>query len=194
MMFEISNCTKVSEVMFRTAKFFVYCILITFSVVFMFYLLLPTPGLPPAPSDSVRSPQPADNAFPLRPAYFTNLDRQQIINYYDSSFSRSPLLDIYLFTYRLNYPPEESSLLVRPHIQSSYLEEIVHPFRESIFINGFYPTRPQDEIWHDGKHFKGKVTIKYIPSPLLPRVTLGILTLAILFMVVRELIQQIKRR
>lgn len=178
--------------MLRAIKVFVYFIAIIFSVVFVIYLLLPAPGLPPTPPDSVRSPQPADNAFSFRPAYFTNLDRQQMINYYESSFFHSPFFGTYLFTYRLNYPPEESSFLVRPHVQSNYLEEIIHPFRESIFINGFYPIRPQDEIWHDGKQFKGKVTIKYTSSSFLVRVALGILTLYMTFVVTRELIRSIK--
>lgn len=178
--------------MLQLIKVFAYCVVIAFSVVFIIYLLLPAPNLPPVPPNSVQSPQPADTAFPLRPAYFTNLERQQVISYYKNFFSRSPFLNIYLFTYKLNYPPEESSFLVRPHIQSSYLEEIIHPFRESIFINGFYPTRPQDDIWHDGKHFKGKVTIKYTSSSFLARVALGILTLYMAFAVTRELIRSIK--
>lgn len=176
----------------QVIKIFTYCMLIAFSIVFIIYLSLPAPGLPSIPPDSVQSPQPADTAFLLRPAYFTNLERQQVIGYYKNFFSHSSFLNIYLFTYQLNYPPEESSFLVRSHIQSSYLEEIIHPFRESIFINGFYPTRSQDGIWHDGKYFKGKVTIKYITSPFLVRIVLGISALYMALIVTRELIRSIK--
>lgn len=183
---------KTDKAMFQIGKVFTYYILIIFSVVFIIYLLLPAPELPPSPPNSIRSPQPADIAFPLRPAYFTNLNRQQIINYYENYFSRSRFKGIYLFTYRLNYPPEESGLLVRPHIQSSYLEEIIHPFRESIFINGFYPTDPQGKIWHEGEYFNGKVTVKYIPSSFLIRVILGISTLCMVFVITRELIRVIR--
>lgn len=175
--------------MFRVAKLLLYYIFAVFSAVFIVYLLLPTPNLPPQLANSLISPEPADRAFPLRPAYFTYSNRAETLEHYQNYLSRSPFKGIYLPAYRLNYPPEDSSFLVRAHMYSSYLEEIVHPFRESVFVNGFRPTQQKDDIWIYGIHYDEKITIKYIPSPLLPRVILGILTLGTLFVVIRELFQ-----
>ena len=37
---------------------------------------------------------------------------------------------------RLNYPPEDAQTLIRDQTQATFLEEIVHPMRESLFIAG----------------------------------------------------------
>ncbi len=178
--------------MFRVTKLLLYFVFTLFSIGFIIYLLLPDPGFPPQLPNSLISPEPADRAFSNRPAYFIYANRTETLEYYQKYFSTSPFKGILLPTYRLNYPPEESSLLVRDHMYSSYLEEIVHPFRESIFINGFRPTRPQDDIRIYGIHYDEKITLKHVSSSVFPRVFLGIFTLAALLVVFRELFQSVK--
>lgn len=163
-----------------------------FSTVFLIYLLLPAPEFPPPLPNSTQSPEPADLAFPLRPAYFTISNRQQTLEHYENYFSLLFLKGIHLPSFRLSYPPEDSSHLVRQHVQSSYLEEIIYPFRESLFINGFRPTEAKDEIFHAGKHFEEKVIVKYIPSPLLVRIILGLSTLGVLTVILSQLTQLFK--
>jgi len=173
--------------MFRIVKFLFYSLFAIFSMAFIVYLLLPAPALPPPPPNSLTSPEPADRAFSLRPAYFNQDDRKQTMDYYKNYFVNYPHKGVALFTYRLNYPPEDSSFLVRPHMYSSYLEEVVHPFRESLFINGFSPKEQKDDIWIYGVHYNQKITVKYIPSSLYPRLLIGASALVLLLMVIREL-------
>lgn len=75
-------------------------------------------------------------------------------------------------TYRLNYPPEEAQTLIRDQARSTFLEEIVHPFRESIFVNGFEPTRPQDAIFVEGRAWRQKIIVRFVPSVTLIRLAL----------------------
>lgn len=173
--------------MFRVLKVFVHSIFLISSVAFIIYLIIPAPELPPSPPRSVQSPEPADVKFIFRPAYFTDFARQETLNHYTSYFSRSPLNNIYLPTYRLNYPPEDSSTLVRAHVMTSYLEELVHPFREYIYINGFKPSVAKDDIWHGGIHFEQKITIRYVTSSVAVRVPLAIVSMSVLWLIIHEL-------
>ena len=49
------------------------------------------------------------------------------------------------------------------------MEEIVHPFRESVFINGFEPTLSKDAINIEGRHWRQKIIIRYVSSTILYR-------------------------
>ncbi len=156
------------------------------------YLLLPTPRFPFQPPDSVQSLEKADTETPLRRAYFTNYTRQKVVEHYQNQLKRSPFLGIPLPTYRLNYPPEDAVLLVRDQTRSIFLEEIVHPFRESLFINGFMPREAKDDIWYKGVHYDQKITIKYSPSPAIIRIPVFFLGLSILLFLLREVFGSVK--
>lgn len=162
-----------------------------FSVVilgsFLFYLLLPTPAFPLPPSDSVRSFEFADIESPLRRAYFTNYSREDVLTHYHIQFEHSSFLNIPLPTYRLNYPPEDAYTLIRDQTRSTFLEEIVHPFRETFFVNGFKPSQEKDDIWYQGMHYEQKITVKYVPSSPLVRVSLVFFSLIAFLFVLREL-------
>ena len=129
-----------------------------------YYLLLPAPPFPPPPPGSLVSTEPADTESIYRKAYYTNLSRAEVLDYYRSNFL-SPL------RYRLNHPPEESYALIRDQTRSSWLEEIVHPWRETPLINGFYPTLPTEQINLYGVHYLNKITIRMIPSRPVSRLT-----------------------
>lgn len=134
------------------------------------YLILPPPAeLLPLPN-SLKSDEPGDTVqIPGISAYYTDLSRQEVISFYQKYFSRSSFLGIPLITYRLNYPPEYSKELIRRTTQqTSYLEEIVHPMRESLFVSGFEwendPfTKPEKRVKNkmiiNGKEYKSKITL-----------------------------------
>lgn len=177
----------------KIIKYLSYFFYLLVSLIFLLYLSLPDSGIPSQIPNSLISPEPADRAFENRPAYFTYSNRRDTLSYYEKIFSRSPFNNVYIPTYRLNYPPEDSSFLVRPHMYSSYLEEIVHPFRESIYINGFKPTRAQDEIWIYGVNYDEKITLKYVSSPTYTRLMIGFLTVITLFITLKVFYGSVSR-
>ncbi|KKU92629.1 hypothetical protein A3H89_02525 [Candidatus Amesbacteria bacterium RIFCSPLOWO2_02_FULL_48_11] len=136
----------------------------------IYYLLLPSPVFPPFPPGSLTSTEPADTESIYRQAFFTDLDRIELISYFTSQFS-SPVTPL-----RLNYPPEEAYSLIRDQTRSSWMEELVHPWRDSLLINGFYPTLPTEQINRNGVHYQGKITIRRLPSHALTRLTVLALT------------------
>lgn len=140
------------------------------------YLILPSPATPDL-TNSVRSTEPGDTwQNPTQKAFFTQKDRGQVLFELQSAFS---LQGFPLKGYRLNYPPEEAFTLVRDQLPSYYLEEIVHPLRESLFINGwepqnspkysYLPAEDRPGIVIDGVTYQSKVTINPAYSPLWAR-------------------------
>jgi len=76
----------------------------------------------------------------------------------------SEFLGIPLPTFRLNYPPEEAQTIIRDQTRSTFLQEIVHPMRESVYINGFEPADPKDAVIIKGRHFRQKIIVRFVPS------------------------------
>jgi hypothetical protein len=144
-------------------------LVLTIYLIGLVYLFLPAPVYPDL-SLSTRSNEPGDTwQNPDQKAFFTDKTRQQVLSELQTSFS---LLSIPSF--RLNYRPEESTRFVREQINSYYLEEIVHPLRESLFVNGWEPQnapywqsvepdkRPSIQI--DGVYYNSKITLKPVYS------------------------------
>ncbi len=96
-------------------------------------------------------------------------------------------------TYRLNYPPEEAYGIIRDQTRSTFLEEIVHPFRESLFVNGFEPKVEKDAINIDGRHWRQKITVKWVPSNLFARLFVGIVTLVCIYIVYNAFASMVKK-
>lgn len=163
-----------------------------FVFTFVLYLLLPTPPFPVQPPDSVQSLEDADTEAPLRRAYFTNFTREQVLEHYQRQLEKSIFFGIQLPTYKLNYPPEDAQQLIRDQTRSVFLEEIAHPFRESLFVNGFQPKVAKDDIWYKGVHYERKITVRYVPASPLVRVPLVFFSLIILLFVLRELPDAVK--
>jgi len=161
-------------------------IFLLFCAVILFYIVLPNPDFPKPPPGSLQSQEPADTETPLRRAYFTNYTRAEVLDYYQKQFSTSPLKGIPLPTYRLNYPPEEARTIIRDQTRSTFLQEIVHPFRESIYINGFEPKSPKDAIFIEGHSWKEKITVRFVPSSIWMRILVAFPTLALIVILYRE--------
>lgn len=161
-------------------------LLVGLSFVFILYLLLPNPDFPKPPADALQSDEPADTETPLRRAYFTNYTRDEVMSNYKNQLTKSSFLGIPLPTYRLNYPPEEARTIIRDQTRSTFLEEIVHPFRESVFINGFEPKDPKDAIEIKGMSWRQKIIVRYVPSNIWVRLVLGVSTIFAMVIVFRE--------
>src|SRR3989344_2954300 len=161
-------------------KPFVKYVYIILSIIFLFYLILPNPEFPEQLPVSIQSFEPADIETPLRRGYYTDLTRNEVMNFYISQVNKSPFKNIPIPTYKLNYPPEEAQTLIRDQARSTFLEEIAHPMRESFFVNGFEPKQDKDMIEIEGKKWRQKIIVRYLPSSLYYRVLVGILTLSII--------------
>ncbi len=140
--------------------------LIAIALVLAVYLFLPDPIVPGVPQGSLVSNEPADTESKYRTAFFTSLSRSDLIDYYQQHFSSS---------IKLNHPPEDAYSTIRDQTRSSWLEELINPGKNSLYINGFYPTRPTDQLNFNGVHYAAKITIKYVPSTLPQRFTILIL-------------------
>jgi hypothetical protein len=158
--------------------FFLVCLLL------LFYLALPNPEFPAPPPDSLQSKEPADTETPLRRAYFTNFTREEVLNHYKNQLTRSTFLNITLPTYRLNYPPEEAQTIIRDQTRSTFLEEIVHPFRESIYVNGFKPKEEKDAILIAGRNWRQKIIVRYVPSNSFFRLFVALLSLSLIWILI----------
>lgn len=156
-----------------------------------FYFALPNPDFPKPPPDSIQSYEPADIETPFRRSYFTNFTRSEVMDWYVNQFNKSTFMDISLPTYRLNYGPEEAQMLIRDQARSTFLEEIVHPFRESVYVNGFEPTEIKDDIFIENKHWRQKITVKLVVSTIYIRMFV-LLGLAVCVLLISSLVRKIK--
>lgn len=174
--------------MVKVIGFFVKLLFIVVLLALSIYLLLPTPNFPQHPPFFLVSHEPADLETPLRRGYYTDTPREEIMNHYKNEFC---CINVFGFnlkmpTLRLNYPPEEAKVLIRDLTKSTFLEELVHPLRESVFINGFEPKDDKDNIAFQGKKYRQKVTVRYVPSSPLLRILIPLIALGALFMIFSE--------
>lgn len=152
---------------------------VVFFLLGLLYLVVPNPDFPDPLPDSMQSSELGDTEeLGIRRAYFTDYTREEVVNHYREEFG-APLL-------RLNYPPEEAQQIIRDQTRSTYLEELVHPFRESVYINGFEPKEEKDEIRIDGVHFEQKIIVKYVQSSIFARIFVYIMTVFLGFLLIRE--------
>lgn len=168
-------------------KKIILALFVAVAVVFLGYLLLPNPTFPAPPPDASQSQEPADSEnVSIRRAYFTNYTRAEVLDWYKSEFKKSSFLGIPLPTYLLNYPPEDAQTIIRDQTRSTFLQEIVHPFRESVYINGFEPTQAKDTIIIDNRHWRQKITIRFVPSLVLIRLIAYIGTIALIVILIKS--------
>jgi len=139
---------------------------IVFGIALLVYLALPGPAFPSTLWDFKPSDEPSDMESSLRRGYFTEITRDQLMSHYVREFK---------WGVKLNYPPEDAQTLIRDQTKSNFLEEIVHPMRESIYINGYKPV---------GGDFK--VIVKYVPSNVAVRILIGLATLGVAWLLISE--------
>lgn len=141
-------------------------------IVLLVYVFPKSPEFPISPDGSVQSYEPADVETELRRGYYTNLSRAEVIAHYEKGFNRG----FNVYTPRLNYPPEDAPVLIRDQTKSTYLEEIVHPLRESLYINGFEPKTEEYAQYYKGIRYNQKIIVRYVPSSVLTRVIVLLLS------------------
>jgi hypothetical protein len=178
--------------MIKTTLKFIWFI---FNIFFVLYLISPTPVIKNLPN-SVKSTLPGDTTqLKNVSGYFTNLSRTEVMNFYQS-FYTGP------FLIRLNHPPEKSKTIFRDTMQSYYLEELVLPFKESLFINGFewekdVFTKPEkrivNKLTYNGISYSAKITIRIFPTPIINRLLTFFFvetSIILIFYIYRRLLQK----
>jgi len=168
-----------------------------------FYLVLPSPDDFPALPNSLKSTEPGDTVqIPGVSAYYTDISRKEVVDFYFQYFSKSPFLGIPLITYKLNHPPERIREVLRDTQQSTYVEEIVHPLRESVFVNGFEwnndpftppQARAKNILLVGGKVYQFKVTLFYQHSQWWQRLLIFYLTMGLIYLLVKETKKLVQR-
>jgi len=167
----------------------------------LLYLVLPSPIYPDL-SSAERSDEPGDTwQNPDQKGYYTNLTRAEVFSQVQSKYTVK-FMGLTIPSYRLNYRPEEAFTLVRDQLNSYYLEEIVYPFRESLFVNGWEPThspryvgKAPDEIPNisfRGVPFMSKVTFKPINSLVVSRISIWTLIFPTAYLVCISLKKSLK--
>lgn len=141
---------------------FINLLLLATFILLSIYVFPKSPEFPKPPADFVQSFEPADVETPNRRGYYTNLTRAEVIAHYEKEFNEG----FNVYTPRLNYPPEDAPLLIRDQTKSTFLEEIVHPLRESIYINGFEPKTEEYAQFYKGVRYNQKIIVRYVTSSL----------------------------
>lgn len=155
-------------------------IFIIFSAFLLIYMLWPGPGkisdFKPLPS-SAKSQLAGDTyQIPNVAAYFSDNFREFVTSFYRSNYREKTLFPFPPL--RLNHPPEYSWNTIKKHTDSTYLEEMVYPLRDSLYVNGFEPfySDGSPKFWGstafdaEGERFLTKTTLRFYPSSPFVRV------------------------
>ena len=173
--------------MWRRIKFALEVIIfLSLTGFLMVYLVFPSPPFPAQLPDSVQSLEDADTETPLKRAYFTNFSSEEVMEHYRNQFTAYFFMDFLMPLFKLNHPPEDAFGLIRDQTRSTFLEELVHPFRESLFVNGFKPILAKDDIWYKGRHFNQKITVKYVPSSVLVRIPIAVAAMFLSWVILHQ--------
>lgn len=155
-------------------------IFIFFSLLLLIYMLWPGPSrinqFAALPSSEKSKLEGDTIQIPNVSAYFSNNFRDFTVPFYLRNYQN--LTKLPFPPLRLNYPPEFSWTAIKKHTDSTYLEELVYPLRDSIYINGFEPFYENGEpkYWGAVKFEVGgniwftKTTLRFYPSPLWARI------------------------
>ena len=126
--------------------------------VFLGYLLLPSLAVPQI---GERFPSEAgftsDLLGPPVGTYFTNLEKDEVVDFYLDNYSRSSFLNLPLPARVIEHQPEYASEIINDmHTakNTSFLVEINQPFRESLIIKGY------GEVSQESREEKSEKQIK----------------------------------
>lgn len=151
-----------------------------FSSALLIYMLWPGPAKIsdfPALPESFKSQLEGDTVqIPNVSAFFSNNFRDFAIPFYLGNYQN--LTKLPFPPLRLNYPPEFSWTAIKKHTDSTYLEELIYPLRDSLYVNGFEPfyADGQPKYWgattfeEGGQSFFTKTTLRFYPSPFWARI------------------------
>lgn len=149
-------------------------VFIIFSILLLIYMVWPGPTeisqFPPLPNSSKSTLEGDTVQIPNVSAYFSNNYRDFVISFYSQNYQKNT--HFFLPPLRLNHPPEYSWIAIKKHTDSTYLEELVYPLRDSLYVNGLEPFNPDrtHKFWgaipfeEDGNFYDTKVTLRFYPS------------------------------
>lgn len=172
-----------------------------FSGLLLIYMVWPGPSrinnFNPLPS-SFKSKLEGDTVqIPNVAAYFSNNFREFAVPFYSVNYQQQTHLPF--GPLRLNHPPEYSWIAIKKHTDSTYLEELVYPLRNSLFVSGFEPFYEDGtpKFWGSAKLNEGnnlwytKTTLRYYSSGAFVRILVwfGITTsICLLYKLGREIL------
>jgi|SRR3989344_123429 len=155
-------------------------IFLIFSALLFIYMIWPGPSKISdfkVLSDSTKSKLEGDTIqIPNVVAYFSNSYREFVVPVYVMNYQS--LMHFLIPPFRLNHPPEYSWIAIKKHTDSTYIEELVYPLRDSLYINGFEPFYPDNtpKFWGstkfeaDGRDWYTKTTLRFYPSNFLVKI------------------------
>ena len=169
---------------------------IAFAVLLLIYMIWPGPSkisdFKPLPS-SGKSTLAGDNIEQVSnvAGYFSDNYRDFVVPFYRNVYqnlSRLPFPPL-----RLNHPPEYSWNVIKKHTDSTYLEELVYPLRDSLYVNGFEPFYKDgsSKFWGSskfdasGQSFYTKTTLRSYPSSAIIRILVWFGITSSVFMIFR---------
>lgn len=153
---------------------------IIFSALLFIYMLWPGPAkisdFNPLPSSDKSKLEGDTIQIPNVAGYFSDNFREFVMLFYLSNYQEQAHLPF--SPLRLNHPPEYSWKVIKKHTDSTYLEELVYPLRDSLFVNGFEPftSAGEPKFWGstkfnvDSHNWYTKTTLRYYPSLAIVRV------------------------
>ncbi len=155
-------------------------VFIIFSGLLLIYLIWPGPSkisdFKPLPSSDKSTLEGDTIQVPNVVGYFSNNYREFVVQFYLNVYqglSHFPFPPL-----RLNRPPEYSWIAIKKHTDSTYLEELVYPLRDSLYVNGFEPFYEDStpKFWGSVKLNEGKnlwytkTTLRYYHSNEIVRI------------------------
>lgn len=147
---------------------------ISFSLILLIYMLWPGTSkisdFPVLPSSDKSKLSGDTIQIPNVSAYFSNNFREFVVPFYSTNYQA--LSHLPFPPLKLNHPPEYSWTVIKRHTDSTYLEELVYPLRDSLYVNGLEPyySDGTPKFWGATKFEIGKnawftkVTLRFYPS------------------------------
>ncbi len=155
-------------------------IFIIFSVLLLIYMVWPGPSkisdFKPLPFSDKSTLEGDTIQIPNVSAYFSDNYRKFVVDYYQNNYQQDSFFPFPPL--RLNHPPEYSWNAIKKHTDSTYLEELVYPLRDSLYVNGFEPFYEDgtSKFWGSTKLNEGKdlwytkTTLRFYSSKTLIRI------------------------
>ncbi len=155
-------------------------VFIVFSVLLLIYMVWPGPGkisdFAPLPSSDKSTLEGDTIQIPNVAGYFSNNFREFVVPFYLKNYQA--LTGFPFPPLKLNHPPEYSWIAIKKHTDSTYIEELVYPLRDSLYVNGLEPfySDGQPKFWGSIKFDIGKnnwftkTTLRFYPSGTASRI------------------------
>lgn len=107
-------------------------------------MVWPGPGkisdFAPLPSSAKSTLEGDTIQIPNVAGYFSDKFRDFVVPFYIENYQKNTFLPFPPL--RLNHPPEYSWEVIKKHTETTYLEELIYPLRDSLYVNGYEIFRP----------------------------------------------------